>query len=344
LRAPSPARRGCARRLARAALLGLADLYLLGLVGWLALYMAARDATPLLFSVNAFGVYLFAPLPLALAAGLIGRHWPTLGLGAMGALAWLALFGRLFMPSLSVGAAPAGQPLRVMTTNLLGFNTDTAGVLAALRASGADLIALQELNPEQARAIQRELSEEYPYQVLDPRQGVRGGGVISRYPLTPTGEQVGGRWIGEPQVVQVDVKGQAVTFIRLHALSGAAQYRAREAAVRALDEYAARHSGPLIVAGDLNATPLNTAHRLLTRHLRDAWEAQGWGLGHTFPGALSPGSSRPVIGGVPVPRWLIRIDYILYAHGVAATAAGIGPWDGTSDHRPVLADLVLTAQ
>lgn len=328
-----------ARRWGRAAALLLTYLYLSGLLGWLALYLTLGDLSPLLFALNSLGVYLFLPLPVALAAGLLLRQWPAVGLGLAGALAWAVLFGGLFLPEL--GAAPAGQPLRVMTTNLLGFNTDTAAVLAALRASDADLIALQELSPLQAAAIRTALSAEYPFMVLDPRTGVSGSGVISRYPLTPTGETLPGEWIGTPHVLRVEVNGQAVTFIRVHALSGLRPVREREAAARALAEFAAQQAGPVIVAGDLNATPLSTAHRVLTQNLRDAWQAQGWGLGHTFPGALSPGSSRPVISGVPAPQWLIRIDYIFYSPGVAATAAFIGPWDRTSDHRPVIADLIL---
>jgi endonuclease/exonuclease/phosphatase (EEP) superfamily protein YafD len=95
------------------------------------------------------------------------------------------------------------------------------------------------------------------------------------------------------------------------------------------------------VAGDLNATGLSTAHRIITRELHDAWEARGQGLGHTFPGAASPRGSRPRLFGIPVPMWLVRIDYVFFSDHFTALSVEIGPWDGASDHRPVIADLVF---
>jgi len=120
-----------------------------------------------------------------------------------------------------------------------------------------------------------------------------------------------------------------------------ADLESRQAAAESLAAYAAAQPGPLIAAGDLNATPLNDPYRVIARVLTDAWDAQGRGLGHTFPGALSPGSSRPVLAGVPVPMWLVRIDYIFYSAHFRAINAGFGPWDQVSDHRPIVADLVM---
>jgi endonuclease/exonuclease/phosphatase family metal-dependent hydrolase len=70
----------------------------------------------------------------------------------------------------------------------------------------------------------------------------------------------------------------------------------------------------------------------------------GWGVGHTFPGVLSSKSKRLNIAGVDVPTWLIRIDYVFHSSHFHAVEAHIGPWDGYSDHRPVIAKLVLKAQ
>jgi endonuclease/exonuclease/phosphatase (EEP) superfamily protein YafD len=96
------------------------------------------------------------------------------------------------------------------------------------------------------------------------------------------------------------------------------------------------------VTTDFNACDQSTAYAIVTRVLGDAWREAGWGFGHTFPGALSPGSSRPIILGLPVPMWLLRIDYILHSRDWRTHWARIGPWDGVSDHRPVLARLVLS--
>lgn len=97
----------------------------------------------------------------------------------------------------------------------------------------------------------------------------------------------------------------------------------------------------MIITTDFNVGDQNTPYGIVTRELGDAWRAAGWGLGHTFPGALSPGSSRPVIHGIAVPKWLLRIDYVFYSRDWHVCWARIGPWDAVSDHRPVLAHLVL---
>ena len=42
-----------------------------------------------------------------------------------------------------------------------------------------------------------------------------------------------------------------------------------------------------------------------------------------------------------VPRWLIRIDYVFHSRHWRAVSARNGRIDGKSDHRPVIATLVL---
>jgi endonuclease/exonuclease/phosphatase (EEP) superfamily protein YafD len=100
----------------------------------------------------------------------------------------------------------------------------------------------------------------------------------------------------------------------------------------------------LIIAGDFNASDLNDSHGILTEHLYDAWREAGSGLGNTFPGVSrqdTPHSSRPDPFGIDVPKWLIRIDYIFCTYDWQPIDARIGPWDGHSDHRPVIAELAL---
>jgi endonuclease/exonuclease/phosphatase family metal-dependent hydrolase len=113
----------------------------------------------------------------------------------------------------------------------------------------------------------------------------------------------------------------------------------REQQARAIREFARTHADPLIVPIDLNSTDQNTPYSLLTPELVDAWQEAGWGLGHTFPGASSPGSSRPTFAGIAAPMWLVRIDYVFHSRHFRAVEARTGPWDGISDHRPVVAHL-----
>jgi len=321
-------------------LLALVNVYFAGLFVWALVHWVIGDRWWWLFALNALAPYLFLPLPAILPIAFRLRRRETwVGLGLAFVL-FAYLYGGLFLPSFPA-AQVSGPTLRVMAYNVLGFNMATSDVVEAIRASQADVVALQELNPENAEAIERELAEAYPYQILNPQDGVAGSGVISRYPLRPTGEPLPLNWIGTPHVLVLDFDGQPVTLIRFHAYAGINNVAPREAQAQVIADFAATHSGPLVVVGDFNVTDMNVAYRIVTRQLRDSWREAGWGFGHTFPGAASVGSSRPTLAGIPVPMWLVRIDYVFHSDNFTAAAARLGPWDGVSDHRPVVAELVL---
>lgn len=218
--------------------------------------------------------------------------------------------------------------------------------VAALRASDADIIGLQELNPATAAAIQAALSQEYPYQQLEPHAGDAGMGVISRYPISVLDIPLERVWIGRPQVLLVEVQGTRVVLVNMHAMSprfGTMEWtiRERERQAAMLADFVVSRPEPSIVIGDFNAGDLSRAYRTMTGALRDAWHTAGWGLGHTFPGADSVGSSRRIVNGILAPKWLVRIDYVFFSAHWRAEWARTGPWDAGSDHRPVRARLAL---
>lgn len=53
------------------------------------------------------------------------------------------------------------------------------------------------------------------------------------------------------------------------------------------------------------------------------------------------GGSRPVVLGIPLPMWLVRIDYIFHSDAFVAIEAQLGADDAGSDHRPVVATFSL---
>jgi len=312
---------------------------------WLALYVFTGDRFAVLSLVNMLAVYLFAPLPLAAVGAIILRRAEVWAGVILAAATFAVLWGGLFVPK-SPAARAGAETLRVMTFNVLGWHDHTAPQIAVIRAQGADLVLLQELNPELASALRRELGADYPYMLLDPQTGVTGMGALSKYPLSPTSVQLPLEWVGVPQVLSMQWNGDTVTVVNFHTspttlgtLHRAGQAnRQREAQAYALVDLAQR-SGPLIVAGDANATPLNEPYKIISRQLLDAWKGAGFGLGHTFPGSDIPGSSRPRLGSWPVPMWLFRIDYIFHSSDWRALEAHIAPFDGVSDHRGVVAVL-----
>ncbi len=335
----------------RALFLAPAWLYLGGLGGWFAASRLLGDRWWWLFLLDALALYLLAPLPLVTLVALATRQRALLlGAGA-GCALFLALYGGLWLPR-PPRAAPVGPALTVMTTNLLGFNSCPACVVATIRDSGADLVTLQELSPDVAAAIARDLADEYPYQLLDPQEQVFGMGAISRLPLRDTGETLPGTWVGRPQVLALTFDDTRVLIVNAHPLATSPgdpaamerTVRERYALAQTLVAFAQTHPGPLLYPGDSNTTDQNDAYRLLATTWTDSWREAGRGFGHTYPGTDFSGQGRFRLGPVVIPRWLVRIDYVWHSAHWRAVAARVGPWDGGSDHRPVVARLILVTR
>ncbi len=329
-----------------------AHLYLGMMLIWAALRWLLPDRWWWLYIVSSMSVTLLLPLPLVLLLGWATRRREVWAGALLLLVLGIVMHGGLFLSWPS--AAPEGVPtLRVMTYNALGYSERPEEVLAVVREVEADVVAFQELNPLVAAALQGELAALYSYQLLDPKPGVEGMGLISRYPLTLTEETLPGYWIGVLQVVRMDYEGRAVTLLNLHALpivAGGprlqnAVLRAREEALQGVAEYVADQSEPVLVLGDFNMGDQTRAYALLQPVLDDAWRQAGRGLGHTWPGGTAEeGATLSLAGRRIVPDWWARLDYIFYSAAWRATEARIGPWDGVSDHRPVVATLALVEE
>ncbi len=91
-------------------------------------------------------------------------------------------FGEMLIPT-PQRQAPS-KNLTVMTTNVKVGRENPEEVVASIRKAEADVVAIQELNTVIAIAVQQELSNEYPYQILEPSDMYADGmGLLSRYPL-----------------------------------------------------------------------------------------------------------------------------------------------------------------
>lgn len=145
----------------------------------------------------------------------------------------------------------------------------------------------------------------------------------------------------------VDVDGIAVNVVTAHfesprsglnatrreGLDGAGDwlqnFEDRLGQSRALARDLAGTARPLIVAGDLNAPENSPVVRtLLQLGLRDAYTSAGRGYGYSYGQALRLGFS------------FLRIDHVLVSPELGVTQAFVGS-AGPSEHRPVIADLLL---
>lgn len=251
----------------------------------------------------------------------------------------------------SFGHDPSGVPLRVMSYNIRSGNGDLGAIAATIRSAAPDVVALQEVDvhwaersnlEDQATALGARLHMAVrfaPIYQLPPSasgQPAREFGValLSRLPIV--------RWSNDsmtrlstqernptPQRMPgladatIDVRGTLVRVLATH-LDYRADPRVREAQVGEMLQYLAATPMPTIVAGDLNAGPDAPELQPLRRRLRDAWSGQT-DSGYTYP------AERPTK----------RIDYVLVTPAFLVRSAQVLE-TRASDHRPVVADLVLS--
>ena len=326
----------------------LAYLMLLPATVWFAAYRQLGDSQWWMFVINSVAPYLFLPVPLVLIAAISARRWSLAVASLVPAAIFVMLFGQLFVPVSARAAVvePTAPTLKVMSFNLHALNPGVDGIVAAVTSSGADVVALQELDESVAAHLVERLGDLYPYSDLIPNAGWNGLGVFSKVPLRAEQESVGGMGRRNPQVVTLRLPWGDTTLINVHNLSIprtlpdwpseiTATVAQRERVARAIHDYARQRSTPLIAVGDFNTTERSTAYETVALTLKDSWREAGYGFGNTFPGG--PRSPTPL--GVSVPPWLLRIDYVFHSDEIVTTEAVIGPWDGGSDHRPVLVTL-----
>lgn len=319
----------------------LAVLYCLSVVAAVILFVVEPERWWVAL-LNAFAPLLFLPLALLLPVALVSRS-PGLRVATIVTLAiFVLLFGRLFVPGSAIVAV--GTDLRVATLNQRFDNRDTAAVLAAIRSQRADLVAVQELSPAVAQAIEQQFAGEFPYRLLDPSDGPGGLGVISRYPLKEESRVRGVR----SQRVTVDLDGRQVQIVNVHVHRGRIQTARlgpvpvprsydtlrQYAQARSLAEELGGTAEPLIVLGDFNASDRDPAYAVMAEHFRDAYRATTAGFGFTFP-------NRKQLGPVFVPFPLIRIDYVWTNQAIVPAAAKVVCDNNGADHCMLVANLVV---
>jgi vancomycin resistance protein VanJ len=261
-----------------------------------------------------FGLFI----PVLLAGALLRRSASAVAALLLPVMVWLNLFGGL----LSDKSQP-GSDLTVASHNVNADNPDPVGTARDLAASGADVLALQELTPQARGTYEKELAKAYPYHTV---QGTVG--LWSKLPLSDTQpvdiEMDSTRALRTtvatdqgPLAVYVAHLPSVRVFPRTGFWTGP-----RDAGAHALgNAIAAEQNERVVLLGDLNGTMDDRALADITWQLRSAQGAAGDGFGFSWPAKF------------PVAR----IDQILVS-GVEPESSWVLPATG-SDHRPVAAGI-----
>lgn len=244
--------------------------------------------------------------------------------------------------------AAADGTLRVMSFNIAAGNGDLDAIVATIRASGADVIALQEVDVhwsarsgfiDQATTLGARLGMQVRFApiyrlppALDsapPRE--YGVALLSRHPvLAFANRMLTRRSTQDPAAPPAPMPGLLDATLEIagehvHVLDTHLDYRAdpavRHQQVAEMLALIGASDVPTILMGDLNAPPAAPELAPLFARLTDSWPA-GAGPGFTYP------AKAPVR----------RIDFVLTSRHFRAVAATV-PATLVSDHRPVVVDL-----
>ncbi|WP_327372224.1 endonuclease/exonuclease/phosphatase family protein [Streptomyces sp. NBC_01217] len=276
-----------------------------------------------------FGLFI----PVLLAGALWRRSASAVAALLLPVIVWLNLFGGL----LSDKSHPGGD-LTVVSHNVGAGNPDPAGTARDLAASGADVLALEELTQQARGTYEKELAKAYPHHTV-----LGTIGLWSKLPLSDTRtvdikQDVGPRAdtksaedkLPYNRALRTTVatdKGPLAVYVahlgsvRVNPREGfSTGHRDRNA--QALGEaVAAEKNERVVLLGDLNGTMDDRAFTGITSQLRSVQDAAGDGFGFTWP--------------APFP--VARIDQIL-VRGVEPKSSWLLPATG-SDHRPVAAGI-----
>jgi endonuclease/exonuclease/phosphatase family metal-dependent hydrolase len=288
------------------------------------------ESSSLLILADGLTPLLVPPALLALGIGLLQRRWTLAVLAA-------ATAGALLCSTIPAIGLPAHVPpsggmspaLRLFNANLHAANPDVAPIAEEIRAAAPDLVALQEVDPDGAAGLLRSgVVARFPYRMTEVRYGASGIALWSRFPLAESQVLDLG---GMPFIrATVALGARRLRFYTFHVVAPVGEDRARwKAQLRGVDEELRRERRPLVVAGDFNATRHHPSfRRLLSHRLADAHERRGRGWATTWPR-----------GRWPLPP-LMRLDHVLVTPEVTVRSVREGVGRG-SDHRPIVADLVL---
>ncbi len=283
---------------------------------------------------------LFAIMPaLLLLWAVILKDWRTARWNVAALAYVLVILMQFNIPMHALMPARDGRPIRIMTLNMHHAHGGIARIVELVEQENPDVICFQEANTGNWRSeVPSELVDALSrYEVAKFRELA----TFSRYPIVGVGvhrmQERTGRAILE---TVLDVNGRGLTVMNVHLstategslfhrkgslahyVHGAVNVR-RDQVAKVLDLLSNGRTN-VVVAGDFNTPPRGVFYDWMTEDLADAFQRKGFGYGYTYR------SSQP----------LMRIDYVFVGTGLDVQSIHV-PKRSPSDHRPVVADLVI---
>ncbi len=260
-------------------------------------------------------------IPVLLVLALVRRSATALIAIILPTAVWLNLFGGLLLSD----KTGTGGDLTVATHNVNAENPDPAGTARDVAASGADIVALEELTASAVPTYAKALASTYKYHSVEGTVGL-----WSKYPMSGIkAVDIKLGWTRAMRATVATPEGQIAVYVahlpsvRVKLEAGFTA-RQRDTSADALGEAIADE--PLkrkILLGDLNGTMNDRSLNAVTSQMRSTQGAAGSGFGFSWPASFP----------------MARIDQIM-VQGVEPVTSWTLPRTG-SDHLPIAARVNL---
>lgn len=266
--------------------------------------------------IETFLPWIGVLVPVLLVLALVRRSATAVIAVVLPAVVWLNLFGGLLFDRTA-----AGGDLTVATHNVNAENKDPAGTARDVAASGADVVALEELTETAVPTYEKALAPTYKYHTVEGTVGL-----WSKYPMS--GVRAVDIKLGWTRAMRARVttpEGPVAVYVA-HLPSVRVKLRAgftarqRDTSADALGEAIAEEKlKDVVLLGDLNGTMNDRSLNAVTSQMRSTQGAAGAGFGFSWPASFP----------------MARIDQIM-VKGLDPVSSWTLPATG-SDHLPVAA-------
>ncbi|MER6622342.1 MULTISPECIES: endonuclease/exonuclease/phosphatase family protein [unclassified Streptomyces] len=273
--------------------------------------------------VDTFLPWVGLLIPVLLVLGLIRKSATALIATILPAAVWLNLFGGLLTDKTATGG-----DLMVATHNVNADNPDPSATARGVAASGADVLALEELKASEVPTYERALESTYEYHAV-----VGTVGLWSKYPLSDVkAVDIRLGWKRAMRATVAAPAGRVAVYVahlpsvRVKLEAGFTA-RQRDESADALGEAIADEPLPnVVLLGDLNGTMNDRALNAVTSQMRSTQGAVGSGFGFSWPASFP----------------MARIDQIL-VKGAEPESSWTLPATA-SDHLPIAARVRVVPQ
>lgn len=236
------------------------------------------------------------------------------------------------LPYLPLGFGPepasaAAFPIKVLSVNVSFRQFSARRLLEIVREADPDVVVLQELTPH-AETVLAELDALFPNHRKFPAEGAYGIGLWSRLTLESSSTFAIGRVPAIEARLRAPEGAFTVIGVHLRAPTNGRRAAARNQELRELAARSAATQGPLVVAGDFNATPYSP-------YFRDWLEASGLTdsrRGRTL--SVSWPTMLPVVG-IPIDHVSVNDGFTILSHRRLPNFE--------SDHYGLLVEVALRA-